>query len=479
MSTWNRFKNSACTSMMVGKHASTDGSTFISRNEDRIKAIEPKRFLVRPAVKNRQAAYVSAYNQLTVPLPADSMRYTATPSVDQTQGPNEEDGFNEAGVGESATESVYANPKVLAYDPYVKNGLAEDSLTTLVLPYIHSAHEGVDYLGRLIAKYGSAEGNGIQFIDQDEVWYMEIATGHYWVAVRIPDDCYAVAANQIAIEDIDFGDSQNFAWADGIRPFVEKNHLNPDDERWNFRHIFGTNTKQDHHYNTPRVWFAQHYLSPSLTKDQTPESADMPFIRKPDHKISVEDIQYVLKSHYNETPYDPLGSGTLEQRRRYRSIALSRTAQSHILQARNDSYGAAQAIQWVEFGVPTFCAYVPFFANADDTDASYREFPEKMDLNNAYWLNEALASVVESHYAKFAKDNLDFQDELQAWARRKIKAVDDQISQLDGQRLTSYLTSQNHDIAKHFNTRAQQHLFDLLTKGAELSKLTFKMDPNL
>lgn len=238
------------------KHASTDGSTFISRNEDRVKAIGPKRFLVRPAVKNRQAAYVSAYNQLTVPLPADSMRYTAMPSVDQTQGPNEEDGFNEAGVGESAPESVYANPKVLAYDPYVKNGLAEDSLTTLVLPYIHSAREGVDYLGRLIAKYGSAEGNGIQFIDQDEVWYMEIATGHYWVAVRIPDDCYAVAANQIAIEDIDFGDSRNFAWADGIRLFVEKNHLNPDDERWNFRHIFGTNTKQDHHYNTPRVWFA-------------------------------------------------------------------------------------------------------------------------------------------------------------------------------------------------------------------------------
>lgn len=84
---------------------------------------------------------------------------------------------------------------------------------------------------------------------------MEIATGHYWVAVRIPDDCYAVAANQIAIEDIDFGDDKNFAWADGIRLFVENNHLNPDDERWNFRHIFGTNTKQDHHYNTPRVWF--------------------------------------------------------------------------------------------------------------------------------------------------------------------------------------------------------------------------------
>lgn len=102
-----------------------------------------------------------------------------------------------------------------------------------------------------------------------------------------------------------------------------------------------------------------------------------------------------------------------------------------------------------------------------------------MDLSSAYWLNEALASVVESHYAEFAKDNLDYQNELQAWARRKIKAIDDQVGMLEGQRLTSYLTSQNHDIAKHFNDRARQHLFDLLTKGAELSKLTFKMDPNL
>ena len=91
------------------------------------------------------------------------MRYTSTPSVGQSAGPNEEDGFNAANVGESATESVYA------YDPFVKNGLAEDSMTTLVLPYIHSAREGVERLGKLVAEYGSAEGNGVQFNDQDEV----------------------------------------------------------------------------------------------------------------------------------------------------------------------------------------------------------------------------------------------------------------------------------------------------------------------
>ena len=175
------------------------------------------------------------------------------PSLDQSAGPNEEDGFNEANVGESATESVYANGRVLAYDPFVKNGLAEDSMTTLVLPYIHSAREGVEYLGKLVATYGAAEGNGVQFIDQNEVWYMEIATGHQWVAVRIPDDCYAVAPNQIMIEKVDFKDPDNYMWSDGIRDFVTEHDLNPDLDQWNFRHIFGTSTKLDRHYNTPRV----------------------------------------------------------------------------------------------------------------------------------------------------------------------------------------------------------------------------------
>lgn len=474
-----RFRKSACTSVMVGKKASMDGSTFIARNEDRVLAIEPKRFIVQPAVSGRDETYVSAYNGLTVKLPANGMRYTATPSGDQSKGPNEEDGFNEANVGESATESVYANDRVLAYDPYVKNGLAEDSMTTLVLPYIHSAREGVKYLGDLMAKYGSAEGNGVQFSDQNEVWYMEIATGHQWVAVRIPDDCYAVAANQIAIEQIDFDDPDNYMWSPSIQEFVNLHGLNPDHDQWNFRHIFGTNTKKDHHYNTPRVWFAQRYLNPVAAANQTPESADMPFIRKPERKIAVEDIQYILKSHYNETKYDPLGDGDEHDRKTYRAISLSRTAQSHILQMRNNVDPKHAAIQWIALGVPSFNAYVPFFTNAGDTDVSYRELPAKMDLKSAFWLNEALAMVVESHYNEFAEQDLDFQKELGEWARRKIHEVDKHVKSLEGKELTTYLTSQNHEIANHFNTRAKELLFDLMTQGTELSALTFKMDPNL
>lgn len=473
----DRLELSACTSMMVGKKASLDGATYISRNEDRLIAIHPKRFLVQPAVSGRKETYKSPYNGLTVPLPEKGYRYTSTPNADQSDGPNEEDGFNEKNVGESATESVYANERVLSCDPFIKNGLAEDSLTTLVLPFIDSARDGVRYLGELVKKYGSAEGNGVQFNDADEVWYMEIVTGHQWVAVRIPDDCYAVAANQIAIEKIDFNDPDNYMWADGIQEFVADNDLNPDDDQWNFRHIFGTDTEKDHHYNTPRVWFAQRYLNPEIEQD--PESPDLPFIRKANRKLSVEDIQYVLKSHYNETKYDPLGSGSEHDKKRYRAISLSRTANSHILQMRNSRENGAAGVQWLGFGVPSFCPHVPFFTNANDTDASYRELPKKMSLDSAYWLYEALAMVVESHYAEFIQQDLDYQKELSQWARTKIIEVDKKARQLEGAALTDYLTQQNHEIASHYNKATRELLADLTTQGTELSKLTFKMDPNL
>lgn len=360
----DRIELSACTSILVGKKASLDGATYISRNEDRLVAIHPKRFLVQPAVTGRKEVYTSPYNGLTVPLPEKGYRYTSTPNGDESDGPNEEDGFNEKNVGESATESVYANERVLAYDPFIKSGLAEDSMTTLVLPFIDSARDGVRYLGELVKKYGSAEGNGVQFNDADEVWYMEIVTGHQWVAVRIPDDCYAVAANQIAIEEIDFNDPDNYMWADGIQEFVANNQLNPDADRWNFRHIFGTNTEKDHHYNTPRVWFAQRYLNPEIEQD--PESPELPFIRKASRKISVEDIQYILKSHYNETKYDPLGHGSEHDKKTYRAISLSRTANSHILQMRDSKTNGAAGVQWISFGVPSFCPHVPFFTSNND-----------------------------------------------------------------------------------------------------------------
>ncbi|WP_119318662.1 C69 family dipeptidase [Companilactobacillus formosensis] len=468
-------KHAACTSIMVGKKAAQDGSNFIARNEDNCIANWPKRFFVQPAVKNRHETYVSPYNKLTVELPEKAYRYTSSPDANQDEGWYEEDGINEKNVGMSATESVFANELVLAYDPLVPEGVAEDSMTTLVLPYIDSARQGVEYLGNLIEKYGSAEGNGVQFFDQDEIWYVELATGHHWVAIRIPDDSYAVAANQIGIEEIDFNDPDNFMWSKGIQEFVADNNLNPDFEGFNFRHIFGTDTKQDRHYNTPRVWYGQKMLNPSTEQD--PESSDLPFLRKPEKKISVEDIQAVLASHYDETEFDPMSTG--KNSKKYRAISLSRTANSHILQLPKTSKTNVGGIEWKALGIPSFSPYVPFFTNANDIDETYSYVPEKLDMKSAYWMYETLAMIVESHYTEFVEPNLDYQKKLSQWARRKISEVETAASAKSGEELTSFLTEQNHLIAEHFNEATKEHIADLITKGTELSKLTFKMDPNL
>ena len=102
-----------------------------------------------------------------------------------------------------------------------------------------------------------------------------------------------------------------------------------------------------------------------------------------------------------------------------------------------------------------------------------------MDLKCAFWLNEALAEVVESHYNEFIEKNEDYQKELNEWARRQIAEVDKEAAQLDGQSLVDYLTKQNHEVAAHYNERTKELFFELLTEGCELSKMSFKMDPNL
>ncbi len=285
----------------------------------------------------------STQNGFKAQLPKQALRYQATPNVEvDEKGLYEESGINSANVAMSATESVYGNPQALAHDPLVADGMAEDTLQTMVLPYIKSAKEGVERLGQLIKQYGSPEGNGVLFADQNEAWYMEIVTGHHWVASRIPDDAYVIMANQVAQEQIDFNDPDQFMWSDGLLEFVETYHLNPDKDGWNFRHIFGTSTEKDRHYNTPRVWFGQRYLNPEI--EQEPTSSNLPFICRATRKISVEDVEYILSSHYNETVYDPLGNGPEADKTRFRPISMNRTQNSHVLQLRNDVAPAQSAI---------------------------------------------------------------------------------------------------------------------------------------
>ena len=470
---------SACTTILVGKNASVDGSTMIARNDDTFRPITPQKFIIRPAAKNESGRQIKSWlNNFKLDLPENAQAVPAVPNVDyKNRGYYDESGINQKNVAMSCTESTYGNERALAFDPLVKDGLDEDCMQSVVLPYIDSARNGVEYLGKLIAKFGSPAGNSVLFSDKDEIWYMEIVTGHHWVAQRIPDDAYAIAANRVSIEQVDFDDSDNFMWSEGIQEFVAQHHLNVDHQGWNFRHIFGTYSQQDRFYNTNRVWYGQKYFNPEI--EQEPTDGDLPFIRRAAKKITREDIEFVLGSHYQNTPYDPFGKGTEEEKHRFRPIGLNRTQNSHILQIRNDVDHDKAAIMWLCIGGPTFTPFVPFFANMNDTDPSYNNTSMTYNLNDAWWYYKSLAALVETHYPQFVQLDTDYLNELNQYYRRRVYDVIKAAGAKKGSDLTSFLTKANQETVAYTRKRSEKLWAQMMIDSINMSKLTFNMDENL
>lgn len=470
----------ACTSILVGKNASIDGSTMIARNDDTFDPINPQNFVMHQAVKGEKGRKVKSYlNKFEAELPEDNYKWPAVPNVDyKTLGYYDESGINGVNVAMSATESTYGNERALAYDPLIKDGMDEDVIVRMVLPFVDSAKAAVSRTGELIKQFGSPAGNSLLFSDKDDIWYMEIVTGHHWVAQRIPDDSYAIAANRVSIQQVDFNDPSQFMWSEGIQEFVEEHHLNIDKTGFDFRHIFGTTNLKDRHYNTSRVWYGHKYFNPEI--DEDPEDGDLPFIMKTDHKINVEDIEYILGSHYNETSYDPYSpDASDDDKYRYRPIGLNRTQNSHVLQIRNDVPKEYAAIMWLCVGFPPFSPYIPFYTNMDETPESYHDVSEKFEIKDAYWMYNALSMLVESHYTEFIQANTDYITECRQDLRMAIEKTDQAAKNYSGDELSAFLTKQNDQLVDQMTDKAHKLMDDLFIQGIRLSKLTFDMDKNL
>lgn len=187
----------ACTTILVGKDASYDGSTIIARNEDSANGeFCPKRFIVvKPEDQPRK--YKSVLSHVEIDLPDNPLQYTAVPNADLKEGIWGEAGVNEANVAMSATETLTTNERVLGADPFVEltpakgkegeegfepevaGGIGEEDFLTLVLPYVTTAREGVKRLGALLEEFGTYEMNGVAFSDVDEIWWLETVGGHH------------------------------------------------------------------------------------------------------------------------------------------------------------------------------------------------------------------------------------------------------------------------------------------------------------
>ena len=441
-----------CTTILVGKKATYDGSTMIARNDDSGAGhFTAKKFAV-VSPEQQPKTYHSVLSHVTIELPENPMRYTAMPNAVEGKGIWAASGVNEAHVAMTATETITSNPRVLGADPLVvyqpaadgkeeiAGGIGEEDLVCLVLPYIRSAREGVLRLGSLLEQYGTYEMNGIAFQDKDEIWWLETIGGHHWMARRVPDEVYVVMPNQLGIDSFDledaYGEQKNFLCSADLKEFIETYHLNLSmDGSLNPRDVFGSHDDADHVYNTPRAWFMERYLNPNTYRwdgalaDFTPVSDDLPWCMVPEKKITVEDVKYVLSGHYQGTLYDPYGSyGDKSMRGAYRSIGINRNDFMALIQIRPDMEADCRPVEWIAYGSNAFNALVPFYADVEETPEYLNNTTGRVSTENFYWSSRLIAAMADASYNKSLFHVERYQERVAAKGHELINRYDARLA---------------------------------------------------
>lgn len=469
----------ACTTLLVGKKASYDGSTIIARNDDSQSGVfTTKKFTIINS-NEIDKTYTSIISHLTIELPDNPMRISATPNVSKKEGIWAASGVNEKQVAMTATETITSNSRVLGADPLVKydaftntpGGIGEEDIVYIVLPYINSAREGVLRLGGLLEKYGTYEMNGIAFSDEREIWWLETIGGHHWIAKRVPDDVYVVMPNQLGIDEFDLDDAfnakANHLCSSDLKEFIENNHLDLNIKgSFNPRLAFGSHDDSDHIYNTPRAWDIERYLNPRSVKwsgedsDYTTRSDDIPWCMVPEHKITIEEVKYVLSSHYQGTPYDPYGRD--KQAGTYRPIGINRTDVLSIIQIRQlpKDY---QAIQWVAFGSNAFNTVIPFYTDVEYIPEYLSKTSEEVSTNYFYWNARLIAALCDANIHGCS-----------IHLERYIESVMSKAHQIISKYDALLLNSEDKLSLKH---KANQEISDMLEKETNntLDKVLFEV----
>lgn len=492
-----------CTTILVGKKASYDGSTMIARNDDSGSGhFTAKKFIVvHPEEQPRK--YKSEISHVEIELPDNPMRYTSMPNALKGEGVWAASGVNEANVGMTATETITSNPRVLGADPLVvyqpaedgkeeaAGGIGEEDIVYIVLPYIRSAREGVKRLGSLLEKYGTYEMNGIAFQDRDEIWWLETIGGHHWMARRVPDNMYVVMPNQLGIDHFDLedalGEQREYMCSADLKEFIEKYHLDLSmDGVLNPRDAFGSHDDADHVYNTPRAWFMERYLNPHTKKwegpdaDFTPASDDLPWAMVPEKKITVEDVKYVLSAHFQGTPYDPYAAyGDKSMKGAFRSIGINRNDFLSVIQMRPDQPEDSAVIQWLAFASNAFNVLVPFYARVSGTPEYLSNTTKEVSTDNFYWNSRLIAAMTDASYGTSIVHVERYQLAVQSDAYAILHKYDALMEQAgDGAEREILREDANREIAEMLKKKTADTLDKVLFELSSQMKNAFSRSDN-
>lgn len=459
---------SECTTIIIGQEQTADGSMIVARSED-WDAMEAKNYEIFEDTDNGPREFVAKDSPFRCELPEKALGYSAL-SPYNLHGHWGSAGFNTAGVGMSATESIFSSDEVLKHDPLVENGVAENSVFNITLPYVHTAREGVERLGMLIEKYGIAEGFGIGFVDSKEIWYLETACGHRWLACRMPKDQYFVTGNQSRFRTYDPNDKENYLASADLIEFAEKHGLyNPAQGAFDFHEAYARDIKLDTTYNYPRVWGLQQFFSPEIKNDVTKNT--FPVFAKAAHQVTLTELRTAFRFHYDNTEHDPyLNSNPKEP---YRPVSIFRTTQTHLLQVRPELPQAIGCVNYVAMGMADLGVFLPLYQGITSYPEAYTKGNGESSDDSAYWKFRKImvlgmtnynkyAPIIKEAYAKFEAETNQRQREMEEEYLRIYKT-----QPLHAQDLLQAFSDKILNSALDLADRLQEKLFTLMTQDIQ------------
>lgn len=403
----------ACTGTYVGKKVSENGSTLVARTED-IGSAHPKSVVVYPARDHASGTmYESEITNFKYPNPVHTYKYFAVPDSDgnNDDGIYDEVGFNEHGLSISATVSADIREEINFIDPLVEDGLREADTATLVLSRCKTAREGVELIAKIVDEKGSAEGNITMIADKDEVWYMEIVSGHQYAAIKLPDDVVAVIPNCLMLDYVDVNDKENVIASKNLISMPKENGLIKNrNGKFSVRRTYAPEMID---YDRARIWGGQHFLAPSKN---LPYEADFELFFKPDKKVSVKDVMELQKYRYEDTTRNTNLPENQTEENTVRPIGIERQAECHIFELKDTFPKNAPGILWLSLGNAEHNVYLPYFPNIDKVPEQYSNRSHYFDENQAFWVFRAQATLAELNREKYGtnvrKYWTNYQDEL-------------------------------------------------------------------
>ncbi len=306
------FQDCGCTSIQVGKNASTDGSVMTAHSCDgnyrTWLQIEPRR--VNPPGTRRPIYWGLLHTETPgdmrgvrlkgdIPDVAETYRYfnVAYPAM------------NEKGL--SIGETTIGGRSELRND----DGLfLIENLQAIALERTTTARDAIQLIGELVKEYGYGDyGECLTFADSKEVWHFEIMgagpieVGAVWAAVRIPDDHVGVSANIPRISDLDLDDPANYMASENVHSLAEEmGWWDPDSgEEFKWWKAYGRTDREGNPappFST-REFYILSTLAPSLNLSMDME--ELPFSVKPDEKVSVQDVMRYYRETYEGSDLDP------------------------------------------------------------------------------------------------------------------------------------------------------------------------------